>query len=150
MEASQELWFESSGTSNLDVVASYLKQTSPTGDVLKEHSTILTGTPANWDDTTNGGSNSDMLPVAATTRTVRAISVCNASTSVDITFDIGYFVNDTQPHRYLYRKQSVPALSTFIHNSKLVVASGDNLQLRTPDEVANTDLGIVVSYLEQS
>jgi len=150
LEASQELWFESSGTSNLDVVASYLKQTSPTGDVLKEHSTILTGTPANWDDTTNGGSNSDMLPVAATTRTVLSISICNASTSVDITFDIGYLVNDTQPHRYLYRKQSVPALSTFIHNSKLVVASGDNLQLRTPDEVANTDLGIVVSYLEQS
>ena len=152
LEASQELWFESSGTSNLDVVASYLKQTSPTGDVLKEHSTILnsSGGSGSWAQTTNGGSDSDILPVAATTRTVLSISICNQSTSVDVGFDIGYLVNDTSPHRYLYRHQSVPATGTFIHNSKLVVKPTDNLQLRTPTSTANTDLGIVVSYLEQS
>jgi len=148
LEASQELWFEASGSTNLDVVASYLKQTSPTGDVLKEHSTILSG--SGWDATTNGGSGSDLLPVASTTRTVLSISVCNQSTSVDIGFDIGYLVNDTQPHLYIYRHQSVPATGTFIHNSKLVVASGDNLQFRTPSHVSSTDLGMVVSYLEQS
>ena len=152
LEASQELWFESSGTSNLDVVASYLKQTSPTGDVLKEHSTILnsSGGSGSWAQTTNGGSDSDILLVAATTRTVLSISICKQSTSVDVGFDIGYLVNDTSPHRYLYRHQSVPATGTFIHNSKLVVKPTDNLQLRTPTSTANTDLGIVVSYLEQS
>jgi|TARA_R110000824_G_scaffold334600_2_gene521186 hypothetical protein len=152
LEASQELWLEASATTNIDCVASYLKQTSPTGDVLKEHSTILNsgGGSGSWAQTTNGGSDSDILPVAATTRTVLSISICNQSTSVDIGFDIGYLANDTSPHRYIYRHQSVPALGTFIHNSKLVVKPTDNLQLRTPTSTANTDLGIVVSYLEQS
>jgi len=153
LEASQELWVEVSGSTDLDVVASYLKQTSISGsDTLKEHSTILnsSGGSTAFNVTTNGGSASDILPVASTIRTVLSISVCNQSTSVDIAFDIGYKVDNSGSHLYLYRHQSLPATGTFIHNSKLVLASTDNLQLRTPTSTANTDLGIVVSYLEQT
>ena len=96
---------------------------------------------------------------AAYTYTVLSISICNTSDTVDNQFSL--WINDTEGGQglvagsassananfYIYHKQSLPALSTFVHNDKIIVADQDELAL-----IPQTDssaLHICVSYLQQ-
>jgi len=96
---------------------------------------------------------------AAYTYTVLSISICNTHASTDNTFSL--WINDTEGGQgltagsasavnsnfYIYKNQSIPAQSTFIHNDKIIVADQDELAfIPTTD---SSDLHICVSYLQQ-
>ena len=51
--------------------------------------------------------------------TVLSISICNVSSSVDNTFSLWIDdVDNSGTNYYIYRLQSLPAQSTFLHNDK--------------------------------
>ena len=87
--------------------------------------------------------------------TILSIVICNGSSGDDETFDL--FVDDVNgtygssgDHFYLYMTQSLPALSTFIHNDKLVLTDDDELVFVLDDNTNGTDVDISVTYLEQT
>jgi hypothetical protein len=52
---------------------------------------------------------------------------------------------------YIYRKQDIPALATFIHNDKIVLEASQELWIDYESAPDGTDgIHIVVSYLEQT
>jgi len=81
---------------------------------------------ANTDETiTDALSSAEVL-------TVLSVSICNTSTSTDTT---------------IYLNQSLPAKSTFIHNSKIVLKQNDTLVFQTSAAVT---CNMVVSALKQT
>ena len=87
--------------------------------------------------------------------TILSIVICNGRSGDDETFDL--FVDDVNgtygssgDHFYLYMTQSLPALSTFIHNDKLVLTDDDELVFVLDDNTNGTDVDISVTYLEQT
>ena len=87
--------------------------------------------------------------------TILSIVICNGRSGDDETFDL--FVDDvigsygsSGDHFYLYMTQSLPALSTFIHNDKLVLTDDDELVFVLDDNTNGTDVDISVTYLEQT
>jgi len=72
----------------------------------------------------------------STYQTILSISLCNTSTSVDHTFDIyikdvdgGHDGGGANTLYYLYITQSLPALSTFIHNDKIMMQDNEELYM---------------------
>ena len=87
--------------------------------------------------------------------TILSIVICNGRSGDDETFDL--FVDDVNgtygssgDHFYLYMTQSLPALSTFIHNDKLVLSDDDELVFVLDDNTNGTEVAIAVTYLEQT
>ena len=87
--------------------------------------------------------------------TILSIVICNGRSGDDETFDL--FVDDVNgtygssgDHFYLYMTQSLPALSTFINNDKLVLTDDDELVFVLDDNTNGTDVDISVTYLEQT
>ena len=76
--------------------------------------------------------------------TVLSVSICNTHASTDTTFKL--FI-DASTDGYIYLNQSLPAKSTFIHNSKIVLKQGDVLTFSTSAAVT---CNIVVSALKQT
>jgi len=79
--------------------------------------------------------------------TILSISICNTNASTDTTFKL--WIDGTTPNTdaYLYYNQSLPAKSTYIHNSKVVLVEGDVLKFQT---TAAVSCQIVVSMLKQT
>ena len=78
--------------------------------------------------------------------TVLSISVCNTHASTDTTFKLR--LNPSSGNTTdIYLTQSLPAESTFIHNSKIVLKQGDVLEFETSAAVT---CNIVTSYLHQT
>jgi len=85
-------------------------------------------------------------PVSTTTtKTVLSISMCNSSTT-DITFRL--YLYDSSIYVEFLRLQSLPAKSTFIFNSKLIMESGEYLSFWHSAQVDS--LHVVTSYLDQT
>ena len=87
--------------------------------------------------------------------TILSISICNTRSGDDETFDL--FIDDVNgtygssgEHFYLYMTQSLPALSTFVHNDKLVLTDDDELVFVMDDNTNGTDVDIAITYLEQT
>ena len=89
--------------------------------------------------------------------TILSIVICNERSGDDETFDL--ILNDTNgtypdttsnQNVYLYMTQSLPALSTFIHNEKLVISDDDELVFVMDDDTNGTDVSISITYLEQT
>ena len=85
--------------------------------------------------------------------TVLSISLCNTHASTDHTFDL--FVDDVNgtygssgDHFYIYQTQSLPALSTFVHSDKIILADDDELVFTL--DASGTDVDVSVSYLQQT
>ena len=87
--------------------------------------------------------------------TILSISICNTRSGDDETVDL--FIDDVNgtygssgDHFYLYMTQSLPALSTFVHNDKLVLTDDDELVFVMDDNTNGTDVDIAITYLEQT
>ena len=80
--------------------------------------------------------------------TILSVSITNVTTT-DTTFSMYIRQNDGSTVFRVYQTQSLPAKSTFIHNSKLVLDNDDTLNLIEAAGNAAT-LDVVVSYLEQT
>ena len=86
---------------------------------------------------------------SSTTYTILSVSLCNTHASNDETFsvfraDAGGSTNK----RFIYHTQSLPALSTFVINDKIVLEASQELWVASPSASATID--VVVSYLEQT
>jgi hypothetical protein len=80
--------------------------------------------------------------------TVLSISICNTHATNDETFSIWRTdLNGSSNTIYVYHTQSLPALSTFIHNDKIVLHATTELWCGSPS--ASADIDVVTSYLEQ-
>jgi hypothetical protein len=115
------------------------------GDLLKNafaHITQSTGNAAGEDLVLTGTSLGC---------TVLSVSITNVTTT-DTTFSMyirdGDAAGATNVYR-LYQTQSLPAKSTFIHNTKLVINTTDTLNLIEASNNGAT-FDVVVSYLEQT
>ena len=78
--------------------------------------------------------------------TVLSISFCNTHASTDTTFDLRIDVSGGTDG-FIYLNQSLPAKSTFIHNSKIVLKQNDTLVFQTSAAVT---CNMVVSALKQT
>ena len=112
--------------------------------------------------TTNAGNEIKLIDGAgsAYTYTVLSISICNTHASTNNQFSL--WINDTEGGQglvagsassvnsnfYIYKNQSIPAESTFVHNDKIIVADQDELALIPVTD--SSALHICVSYLEQT
>ena len=79
------------------------------------------------------------------TYTIISISLCEtagAAETFDVLIDTGSG-DDT----YLYKAQSIPANSTFVHNEKLVLEADDHLDVHVNGD--GGDIDIIISYLDQ-
>ena len=88
--------------------------------------------------------------------TVIAITICNTRSGDDETFDL--FINDVDntfgeganANFYIYKTQSLPALATFEHTSKISLKHNDELVFVIGDNTNGEEVYIVVTYLEQT
>ena len=87
--------------------------------------------------------------------TILSISICNVTTT-DTSFSIYIRDGDAAGAGNVYRIyqfQDLPAKSTFIHNSKLVLSNTDTLNVIESGETidtSTTNFDVVVTYLEQT
>ena len=79
--------------------------------------------------------------------TVLSVSLCNTHASNDETFSMSVKDGDSTEY-FIYVTQSLPAASTFIHNDKIILMTGDTLNVVAPS--GSADIDVIVSYLEQT
>ena len=78
--------------------------------------------------------------------TILSISICNTHATTDTTIDL--FIDPASgSNSYIYLNQALPAKSTFIHNSKIILKEGDVVYFQTS---AAVNCQIVTSYLHQT
>ena len=94
---------------------------------------------------------------ATTYQTVLSISLCNTHATQDHTFDIyvkdvlgGHDGGGANTLYYLYMTQSLPALSTFIHNDKIMLQNDEELYMVLDSGTQGTAVHIITSFLEQT
>jgi len=92
----------------------------------------------------SGASVSDTVG-SAEVDTILSLSICNTTTT-DTTIDL-YVDPSSGSNTYIYLNQPLPAKSTFIHNSKIVLKQGDVLKFETSAAVS---CQVVTSYLHQT
>ena len=81
------------------------------------------------------------------TKTVLSISICNVHATDSITLDM-YYRDASDANFRIYNDIVIPALSTFIHNSKIVLPSQCELVLDQTTTVNGYD--VVTSWLNQT
>ena len=57
------------------------------------------------------------------------------------------FINDGSNDRFLLKKQSLPAESSFVYNDKVVISDGETLKFYRETSAGNFD--VVTSYILQ-
>ena len=95
----------------------------------------------------NSGSAFDLVPANTAVITVLSISICNIS-ATDADFDL-YYRDSSNANFRIYNNQSIPAKSTFIHNSKIILPSQCELVLDQSTTSVDA-LHVVTSYLNQT
>jgi hypothetical protein len=105
------------------------------GDLLK----VQFATVTNADTTVCTG--------ASIASTVLSVSLCNTEAADDGTFDMRVRDGGSGDGYYIYKTQSLPSESTFIHNDKIILMTTDTLVVNSS---SGQDIDIVVSYLEQT
>ena len=87
---------------------------------------------------------------ASKTYTVLSVSICNTHATGDEIFNMFVTTSGKGTPIYIYRKQTIPALATFIHNDKIVLLASQELWIDYESAPDGTDgIHIVVSYLDQ-
>jgi len=74
-----------------------------------------------------------------------SVSICNIHATRDITFRLFVHNTPTNTTCFFYHNQPLPASSTFIFNTKIVLKQGDQLQIEPTDTPANTSATIHVN-----
>jgi len=95
-----------------------------------------------------GGTAQAISPTDAHTKTILSVSFCNLDTTDTATFHL-VARNSSNADFGIYRNQSIPPLSTFIHNSKIIFGDDEEL-IFDQTSSTNCDIDIVVSYLNQT
>jgi ABC-type microcin C transport system permease subunit YejE len=102
--------------------------------------------------TTSTSTEFELVPNSVdSTKTILSIIMCN-TTANDCSFDMmmnGTPTGGSAGNYLIYSEQSLPALSTFIHNSKIVVMPNDHVGWRQ-DGTAIAGVHITTSYLDQT
>ena len=109
-----------------------MADTLKTNFIESTDTTVLNCVPANVDST----------------KTVLSIVICNTDASDSTEFDLYYYNNSTNIR--IYNNQSLPALSTFIHDSKLIVMPNHELQFVQSGGTTANPVHIITSYLAQT
>ena len=78
--------------------------------------------------------------------TILSVSICNTDASNDTTINM-YIDDATSADKHIYFNQPLPAKSTFIHGSKIVLKENDVLKFLTTEAVS---CQVVTSYLHQT
>jgi len=120
------------------------------GDVLRSNFDISNGTTA--------VELSTVADSTSTYQTILSISLCNTHATQDHTFDIyikdvdgGHDGGGANTLYYLYITQSLPALSTFIHNDKIMMQDNEELYMVLDSNSSPVNsVHIITSYLEQT
>ena len=88
---------------------------------------------------------------SSTTYTVLSVSICNTHATNDEIFSMFCTTANKGTPIYIYKSQSLPAKSTFVHNDKIVLLASEELWIEYASDVDNTDgVHVIVSYLEQT
>ena len=85
---------------------------------------------------------------SSTTYTILSVSICEIAGNAE-TFSM--FRTDggaSSGKRYIYFEQSIPAKATFVHNDKIILMTGDTLNVVSPS--GSADIDVIISYLEQT
>ena len=82
--------------------------------------------------------------------TILSITICNTRSGDDETFDLYVKDVDSGNDFYIYMTQSLPALATFEHTSKLIIKDDEELTFVLDDNTNGTDVDIIISYLKQT
>ena len=80
--------------------------------------------------------------------TILTVSICNSQT-VDTTFDL-WIDPASGSDTYIYQDQSLPAQSTFMHNAKMVMITGDVLRISSSVALTSPGIQVAVSFLKQT
>ena len=83
--------------------------------------------------------------VSGDSQTVISISICEIAGNAE-TFDVVHTAAGGSSPIFIYKAQSLPANSTFIHSDKIVVDDTDEIWVKAGG-AANID--VIVSYLQQ-
>ena len=84
------------------------------------------------------------------TYTILSVSLCNTHATGDEIFNMFVTTANKGTPIYIYRKQSLPALATFIHNDKIILLASEELWIDYESAPDGTDgIHVVVSYLDQ-
>lgn len=89
------------------------------------------------------------------TKTILSIIICNTHATQDATFDMYYYGVGTEDgststgNFRLYNEQSLPAESTFIHDSKIIINANEELKFKQTGTAANP-VHVITSYLDQT
>ena len=87
---------------------------------------------------------------ASKTYTILSVSICNTHASDEEIFSMFCTTSGKGTPIYIYKSQSLPAKSTFIHNDKIVLLASEELWVEYATDVDNTDgVHVIVSYLDQ-
>jgi len=82
--------------------------------------------------------------------TILSVSLCNTHATNDETFSMFCTTSGKGTPIYVYKVQSLPAQSTFIHNDKIILTASEELWIESPSDPDNTDgIHVVISYLDQ-
>ena len=84
--------------------------------------------------------------VAGDSQTVLSVSICEISDVAEL-FDLWVGASGGGSAFYIYKNQSIPANSTFVHNDKIVIDDTDELWCKVSTGTGNLD--VIVSYLQQ-
>ena len=84
------------------------------------------------------------------TYTVLSVSICNTHASDDEIFSMFCTTSGKGTPIYIYKSQSLPAKSTFVHSDKIVLTASEELWVEYASDVDDTDgVHVIVSYLVQ-
>ena len=87
---------------------------------------------------------------ASKTYTILSVSICNTHATDDEIFSMFCTTANKGTPIYIYKSQSLPALSTFVHNDKIVLLASEELWVEYASDVDNSDgVHVIVSYLDQ-
>jgi len=111
------------------------------GDLLKVAFATITQASG------SSGGQDLVLTGASIASTVLSVTLCNTHASNDETFSMSVKDGDSTEY-FVYVTQSLPAASTFVHNDKIILMTGDTLNVVSPS--GSADIDVIISYLEQT
>ena len=87
-----------------------------------------------------------MTGVSGDSQVILSVSICETA-GADESFNMYHSVAGGGTPFYIYKAQSLPANSTFIHSDKIVVDDTQQIWVQCVDDSGNLD--VIVTYLQQ-